>query len=61
MKVLFGDNEFCKEGKHDSLGCNESGKELLRKNCSVYEQYQFCILTEVELRSRKKAHMSFGS
>lgn len=58
---LFLQIELCKEGKHDSLGCNESGKELIKMNCSVYEQNQFCILTEVELRSRKKAHMSFGS
>lgn len=28
MKALFADNEFCKEGKHYSLGCDESGKEL---------------------------------
>lgn len=61
LKALFADNEFCKEGKHDSLGCDESGKKLLKRNCSVYEQYQFCILTEGEPGFRKKAHMSFGS
>lgn len=38
MKALFADNEFCKEGKHDSLRFDESNKELLIKNCSVYEQ-----------------------
>lgn len=61
MKALFAGNEFCKEGKHDSLGCDESGKKLHKNNCSVYEQYQFYILTEGEPGFRKNAHMSFGS
>lgn len=61
VKALFADNGFCEEGKHNSLGCDESGKELLKKNYSVCEQYPLCILTEVELRYRKKAHMPFGS
>lgn len=56
MKALIENNGFCKEGKHDSLGCDDSGKELLKKkNCSLYERYQFCILNEAELGCRKKA------
>lgn len=50
MKALLIGNEFCKVGKHYSLGCNGPGKKFLKKNCSVNEQYQFCILTEAELR-----------
>lgn len=38
MKALFADNEFCKEGKHDSLRCDDSGEGHLKKNCSVDEQ-----------------------
>lgn len=57
MKALTENNGFCKEGKHDSLGCDESGKELLKQNCSLYEQYHFCILNEVELSCRKKPHV----
>lgn len=38
MKALFADNEFCKEEKHDSLRFDESSKELLIKNRSIYEQ-----------------------
>lgn len=61
MNALLVESEFCEEGKHYFLGCNESGKKLLKKNCSVYEHYQFCILTQAELRYRKKAHVSYGS
>jgi len=54
MKTLIENNEFCEEGRHDSLGCDESGKELLKKNCSLYEQCHFCVLNEAELSCRKK-------
>lgn len=49
MKTFIENNGFCKEGKHDSLGCDESGKELLKKNCSLYEQYHLCMPNEAEL------------
>lgn len=57
-KIFFTieNNEFCKEGKQDSLECDKSGKELLKKSCLLYEQYHFCILNEAELCCRKKTH-----
>lgn len=53
MKALIESNGFCKEGRHDSLGCNESGKELLQNNCSLHEQYHFYKLNETEFGCKK--------